>query len=240
MNEKNEKSVLIVDDEQRMCESLKDRFADCGEKMDCPYQFEVDVALSATDCAQKVLAKSYDVIVLDVVLDIRVKEERREEASGLDVGLALAFQLLEQLGWERPIRILFTGYPSYEQCVTAMRYGAWDYIVKEDVGNTSMFQIVVDSAVARLQQLDLRRELEQQLSVDWLPYHFRELQEEYGGQLVALWHKTEVPEEKVIASGRDAFELETKLKDWRKQHATWEQPMIVLIPPQRGDLEQEV
>jgi CheY-like chemotaxis protein len=122
MNRKNQKAVLIVDDEQRMCESLKDRFTDCNDKLDCPYEFEVDIVLSADECRQKVLTKSYDVIVLDVVLDIRVKGKTGEETSGLDAALALA--LYEQQGWETPIRIIFTGYPSYEQCVKAMRHGA--------------------------------------------------------------------------------------------------------------------
>lgn len=228
MNEKIKKAVLIVDDEPRMCEILKDRFTDCNEKADCPYNFEVDVALSAAECIQKVRVKEteadeppYDVIVLDVRMEM--------ETSGLEASLPWA--LYQHLGWEVPIRIIFTGYPSYRQCVEAMRYDAWDYIVKEDVGTTPATQIVVDSAVTRLQQLDLRREQEQLIAADWLPRHLWNLQPEYGGKLVAIWHQ---PEIKVIASGRDAFELEGNLKDWRRQHAAWEQPFLVQIPPQRS------
>ncbi|MCI0563870.1 MAG: response regulator [Nitrososphaera sp.] len=220
MDEKNKKIVLIVDDEPRMCESLKDRFTDCNENVDCLYKFEADVALSVAECVQKVRAKSYDVIVLDVRLE-------EEEEGGLKANLGLA--LREESGPERPVRIIFTGYPSYKQCVEAIRHGAWDYIVKEDVDDTSMFQIVVDSALKRLQQLDLRRELEQQIAAEWLPQHFHELQAKYGGQLVALWHR---PKVEVLADGVDAFELEAKLKDWRTQHAAWEQPYIVQIPRQ--------
>lgn len=235
MSEKTKKSVLVVDDEQRMCKILRDRFTDCNENVDCPYKFEADVALSAAECVEKVRAKikgteadkpPYDVIVLGIRME--------EETTGLKTNLALA--CLEEFGPEIPVRIIFTGYPNYSQCVEAMRYGAWDYIVKEDVGDTPMSQIVVNSALARPQQLDLRREQEQQIAADWLPRHLPELQPQYGGQLVALWHR---PEVKVIASGHDAFELEANLKDWRKQHATWEQPFVVQIPLQRNDDEKE-
>ena len=232
MNEKARKEVLIVDDEPRMCESLRDQFTDCNEEANCPYEFEVDVALSAAECVKKVRSKNagagklpYDVIVLDIRME--------EEKSGLEASSALH----QQLGWEAPVRIIFTGFPSYRQCVEAIHHGAWDYIVKEDVGVTLAAQIVVDSALARLQQIDLRQEQERRIAEDWLPRRLRELQEEYGGQFVALWDEEEVA---VIASGRDTFELETRLKDWRKQHKYWEQPMVVLIPPQRGEPEQEV
>lgn len=229
MNEKTKKAVLIVDDEPRMCEILRDRFTDCNEKADCPYEFEVDIALSAAECIQKVRTKSYDVMVLDIFME--------EETSGLEAARTLglpevAVALGEEHGPERPVMIVFTGHrPSYRQCVEAMRYGAWDYIVKEDVGDTPMAQIVVDSALARLQQLDLRRELEQRIAADWLPRHLSDLQPQYGRKLVAIWHQ---PEIRVIASGSDAFELETNLKEWRKHHAAWEQPFLVRIPPRRG------
>jgi hypothetical protein len=99
-----------------------------------------------------------------------------------------------------------------------------------------MFQVVVDSAIARLQQLDLRREQEKHIATNWLPENLRALQARYGRQLIALWHE---PEVKVIASGRDAFELEVNLKDWRIQHAAWEQPFIVQIPRHRSDGEEK-
>lgn len=223
MTEKSKKTVLIVDDEQRMCEMLKDRFTDCNQRADCHYEFEVDVALSAAECIQKVRTKRYDVIVLDVRME--------EETSGLEVGQALS----EDLSHERPmVKIMIAGHPNYRQCVKAVRDDAWDYIVKEDVGTTPVTQIVVDSAVARLQQVDLRQELEQQVAADWLPRHLWELQPEYGGKLVAVWHR---PEIRVIAVGSDAFELEANLKEWREQHADWEQPFLVRIPPRRSESE---
>jgi len=222
MSQKTKKRVLVVDDEQPVADILRDAFVHRGQKEECPYEFEVEIANSAADCVKKIRAASakpgppsYDVVVLDVRME--------SETSGIEAALALG----KELGWDRPVRVVFTGYPSYGQCVEAMRHGAWDYIVKEDVEGTPATKIVVDSVVARLRQLDLRDEQERRISREWLPAHFAEVEKKYGGQLVALWHE---PEVKVIASGRDAFELEEKLKSWREGHQSWELPFILTVP----------
>lgn len=222
MNNKAGKTVLIVDDEPRMCEIVKDAFLDCNERADFPYRFEVEASDSAADCVQKAREKTFDIIVLDVRME--------DETAGVKVALALA--LAEEFGPEMPVRIVFTGFPSYRQCVSVLRSGAWDYIVKEDVGEKPMSQIVVDSAVTRLQQLDLRREQEQRIAADWFPRHFRNLQKLHGGKVIALWHE---PKVSVIANGSDAFELEANLREWRRKHPDWHQPFIVAIPPEEGD-----
>jgi CheY-like chemotaxis protein len=215
MKEKTEKKVLIVDDEQSMRLILKEQFFDYNQFGDCPYEFSVDTAKSGAECIQKVQTNEYDVIIMDIRME--------EEKSGLDT----SFAIYEQMGMETPVRIMFTGYPNYRECVEAIRHGAWDYFVKEDTDDKLLTQIVVDSAIERLKQLDLRKEQEKLIASDWLPNNIRELQAEFSGQLIALWHK---PKIKVIVSGKDAFELEKKLKSWRKKHKAWEQPMIVFIP----------
>jgi CheY-like chemotaxis protein len=229
---KNKKSALIVDDEPSMLEILQDRFIDCKEVGDCPYEFEVETARSAAECVSKIRTRAaapgetfYDVIVLDIRME--------HEISGLNVAQALsspeiARSLAEGFGFEKPIRIVITGYPNYNQCVQVIRSGAWDYIVKEDVDDKPMSQIVVDSAVARLRQLDSRQHQERQIAADWIPRHFIDIQNKYSGKLIALWHQ---PKVEIIASGADAFELEDNLKEWRSRRAAWEQPFVVRIPP---------
>jgi DNA-binding NtrC family response regulator len=208
------KNVLIVDDERHMAGALKDRFTDCDLNDECPYGFIADVAHSVSECVAKVQQRSYDVIVVDV----RIEQER----DGLDV--ALAWALTEEFGTEQPIRIVFTGHPNYPECVQALRSGAWDYIVKEDVGDTSAYQLVVNSAIVRLRQLDARRDQEKQIVEGWLPQHFPDLEKRYAGQIVALWHE---PKVEVVAHGYDAFELSEKLREWRRQRLSWQQPFIV-------------
>lgn len=226
MSEKTRKKVLIVDDEPPMCKMLSDRFGDCARRQDCPYEFEVEVANSAAECVKRFRAAGagaghapYDV----VVLDIRMEGERS--------GLEASFAMQQQQGSESPVRIICTGYPSYRDCVEATRNGAWDYIVKEDVAETPLAQLVVNSAVARLRQLDQRWEQESLIVSGWLPANILDLQARYEGKMVALWH---APEVCVVASGRDAFDLEKSLKDWRGEHHAWEQPFIVQVPPRHG------
>lgn len=220
MSKKAKKTVLIVDDKIPICETLKDHFDDYSEKAECPYEFIVDIATSYDECVKKVLNKdkNYDVVVLDIHME------------EVDSGLKLNIGMWNNKNTRSAIRIILTGYPNNSECVEAMRRGAWDYIVKEDVGEKSTFQIVAESALARLRQLDLLQELNDQ-TASWISSDFRKLQEDYGGKLVALWHH---PEPSVIASGRNGFELESNLKKWRREHASWEEPRIVLIPALNG------
>jgi CheY-like chemotaxis protein len=224
MREKT-KAVLIVDDEQDMCDILKEEFTDLNNgRSDIPYTFDVDVSPTADDAIQKVQTRSYDVIVLDVRME------------GIRSGLEASFKIYEYFGVEVPIRIIFTGYPNYRDCVQAMRYGAWDYIIKEDVGETLMARVVVDSAVERLRELSLRQHLERKIATDWLPQHFHELQEKYAeGRLLALWEDDQTEEITEIGNGSDAFELEDNLKTWREQHEPWQQPFLVQVPPKGFD-----
>jgi CheY-like chemotaxis protein len=221
-SEKINKTVLVVDDVQQMCETAKLSFTDMNGDKNCPYIFDIDIAISTAECIEKVRLKNYDVIVLDIVMMGRPGDDK----SGLETALAVG--LNEQLGYETPIRIIWTGYPSYSDCVEAMRHGAWDYIVKKDVDGKTMGEILVDSAIVRLRQLDIYQEQTEQIAKYWLPQHFIELQTKYSGEIVALWHK---PDIFIIASGRDAFDLEVNLNEWRKLHTRWEQPWIVRIPP---------
>jgi len=212
---KTKKTVLVVDDDTAWHGLFRDCFSTYSHRADCPCDFEVDGASSAADCVQMIRAKrregaSYDVILLDIRME--------EELSGIKTMVELAREAREEV----PLRIVFTGFPTYKTCVQAMRHGAWDYILKEDVENRLAAQIVVESALSRLRELDLRRELENRISE-----HLGELQLDYAGKLVALWHE---PEVHVIASGSDAFELEDNLKEWRKQHASWKQPFILRVP----------
>jgi len=231
MSMKARKKVLILDDEPLMCEMLIDRFADCVTNQDCPYEFEADVANSAAEWVERFHSAGhgagqapYDV----VVLDIRMEGERS--------GLEASFAMQQQWGSESPVRIICTGYPSYRDCVEATRAGAWDYIVKEDNADTPLAQLVANSAVARLRQLDLRREQETLIVLDWLPLNIPDLQPQYEGRLVALWHEPEII---VVATGRDAFELEHSLKGWRRDHEAWEQPFVVQMPLLNDDRRGE-
>ena len=118
---------------------------------------------------------------------------------------------------------MFTGYPTYESCVRAVRSGCVGlYREDKDTVGRLALEVVVDSAVEGLCGLDLQQELEQRIPA-WFGAHSSDMQLRYCGQLVAIWWQ---PEVHVIASGKDAFELEERLESWRALHEPWEKPFI--------------
>jgi CheY-like chemotaxis protein len=210
--------VLIVDDQPEWREALKEKFLAKSE-VDYPYSFEVECAADAEECIDAVRKKKYDVIVLDVKL-----------GSGMN-GLEVSFGLEQLLGFATPIRIILTGNPDYQDCVESMRHGAWDYIVKQNTESKLASVAVVDSVEARLRHVDVLKEQEQLIAIEWLPRNIEALQAQYGGQVVAIWHQ---PEVNVVAHGTDAFRLEAVLKEWRSSHQPWERPFLVRIPSKPG------
>jgi len=233
------KSVLIVDDDRPLAERVAEAFLTRSTRRQCPYSFETTIATSPAACVKEIRkmhaqGRHFDV----VVLDIKTEEGTR---SGIEAALALHVQ---GSAW-RPVRIIFTGVPDqfHVDCVEAIRYDAWDYIVKRDHRDLPATEVVVNSAVTRLRQLDVQQEQEQCISNNWLPQNYQRLRKKYGkdgGSLVALWHKDNgkcrVHE---IAHGRDAFELLKRLKVWQGHHKEWDLPYIIEIRPlQRAKREE--
>lgn len=100
-------SILIVDDEKAVRESLGSWFRDEG--------YEVDIAESAADALEQLAHKTWDVFLLDIRM------------PGMD-GLELQRRLKEV---QPDATIIFmTAYASVETAVEGMKQGAYDYIIK--------------------------------------------------------------------------------------------------------------
>lgn len=224
MTDRPVKRVLIVDDVLFTCNDVRAAFLAHNTDANGAFTFEVDITLSIADAIDMVRAKQwadqYDVIVLDLSFDTA-----GEDRSGFRIADALG--LHRRLGQTIPVEIIFTGYANVRNCVQAMRCGAWDVIHKlEEVDDKNPFQLVVDSAVSRLRALELQQLLNV-VALKWLQQHVSELQTLYAGQVVAIWNE---PDVRVVASGRDAFELETQLESWRQGRPSWMYPFVVDIP----------
>jgi len=100
-------SVLLVDDEEELLESLKKVLSRRG--------FRVTTAKSGEWALQLLLSMDVDVVVVDVRM------------PGMD-----GLQLLQQIRNSFPDRqvILLTGYPSVETAVTGVKLGAAEYMTK--------------------------------------------------------------------------------------------------------------
>ena len=99
--------LLIVEDEDTLCESLKRVFTRDG--------YEVDVASSAESALELLGERSYDLIITDIVLP---------GISGIE--------LLRRYKKQKPLQkvVIMTAYANLETAVEALRAGAVDYVTK--------------------------------------------------------------------------------------------------------------
>lgn len=101
------KKIIIVEDEDTLCESLKRVFIRNG--------YDVDISGSAESAIELLKTKTYDVIITDIVLP---------GISGID--------LLKEYKKQKPeqIVIIMTAYANLETAIEALRAGAYDYLTK--------------------------------------------------------------------------------------------------------------
>lgn len=99
--------LLIVEDEETLCESLKRVLIKDG--------YEVDAVNSAESALKKSEEVAYDLIITDIML------------PGID-GIELLRRIKEK--FPEQIIIVVTAYASIETAVGALRAGAYDYVIK--------------------------------------------------------------------------------------------------------------
>lgn len=137
------RKILVIDDEVRWCELLKDTLAGEG--------FDVTVASDSTLASQLINQVDFDVILTDL---------RMAGKDGLE--------LLEETKKVTPTTpvILITAFGSIDSAVQAMKLGAYDFIAKS--GDMSELILAVEKALEtkslRKEVLGLRRKLESQYS----------------------------------------------------------------------------
>jgi two-component system NtrC family response regulator len=99
--------ILVVDDEEGMCEFLQYLLEGEG--------YEVDVAHSGDGALAKVESASFDLVLADIRM------------PGID-GLEMLRHMRE--ADEDTIVIVMTGYSSLESAIKAIKYDASDYLTK--------------------------------------------------------------------------------------------------------------
>ena len=115
--------ILIVDDEVEMRIAMSETLKHCG--------YQVELSHNALDALKKIKDKDYSLIITDMTMPKR---------SGLE--------LLKDIKQHDPAKavIMVTAYGSIETAVEAMKYGAFDYIVKPF--NFETFTFVVERALS--------------------------------------------------------------------------------------------
>jgi DNA-binding NtrC family response regulator len=132
--------ILIVDDEERICEAIKKALGRVG--------YSVDASTDAIAALDGIRRGSYDMVICDIRM------------PGMD-GLALLERIKEH---DSSILVLMiTGYASIESAVEAMKKGAQEYIAKPF--QPAQLRLLVERAFERRRLLDenvyLKSELKQ-------------------------------------------------------------------------------
>lgn len=99
--------IIIVDDEQRMCDSLCALLTDDG--------YLVNSFQKATEAADAIRGERVDLVVTDI---------KMPELDGIEL-----LKIVKEVDEEIPV-ILMTGYASLDTAVEAVAAGAYDYLMK--------------------------------------------------------------------------------------------------------------
>jgi DNA-binding NtrC family response regulator len=124
--------ILVIDDEKRMCDSIKVLLSNIG--------YEVDTAENGKVGIEKLQSRSFDLVITDLMMP---------ELDG--------FAVMKHIKENCPgtLVIVITGYASVESAVRAIRSGAYDYILKP-----FDFEIIKISVERAWDKLKLEKELE--------------------------------------------------------------------------------
>ena len=133
--------VLVVDDEMAMCKALSEFFTNFG--------YEVATAHDGAAAIEMAKKSAYSVAIVDLVMP---------GMSGMET-----VRLLKEIDPDIEV-ILFTGYPSLESSLDAIRQQVFDYICKPT--DMEILQRVVQHAAERRRLIIENRELLRQLKIE--------------------------------------------------------------------------
>jgi DNA-binding NtrC family response regulator len=131
-------SLLLVDDDRQVLESMADWLRSQG--------LQVDAVRGVAEAAERLSRRSYDLLLVDV---------RLQDGDGLD--------LLEQVRRSHPESqvILMTGYGDADAAVEALRAGALDYLTKPLIDDELL--MAIERAFSQRQVIEENTELKRQL-----------------------------------------------------------------------------
>lgn len=133
-------NILVIDDEETMCNLLKDCLSDEG--------YKVSIAQRAEDGLGQIKNGTFDLTLTDL---------KMPEMDGIEL-----LRRMKELDPDN-IVVVITAYPSFETVRDALRLGAYDYITKplnlEEISFT--VRRAVDYRHLKLNNKKLKEELEQ-------------------------------------------------------------------------------
>ncbi|MGA2405042.1 MAG: sigma-54 dependent transcriptional regulator [Syntrophobacteraceae bacterium] len=149
-------SMLIVDDEPSVRDSLKHWFA--------PEGYRVETAAGAMEALDKMRDSSFDIVLLDIKMPGMDGIELQQRLKEIDSQLAI---------------IIMTAYATVGTAVQALKQGAYDYITKP-IDPDDLSRLIRNAVVQRRlirENLSLKEEIQSLISVDQIVGESRQTQE---------------------------------------------------------------
>jgi len=142
-------SILVIDDDRDILKSLKDILRTRG--------YEVDTAETAQKGIEKVKSKYFNLALLDIKLP---------DMEGTE--------LLAKIHKEKPgmMKIMITGYPSVDNAIRALNYGADAYIMKP-VNPENLLKIVEE----KLKEQKEAETMTEEKIAEWIENRIKKLEQ---------------------------------------------------------------
>lgn len=147
---KSRPSILIVEDDVNICETLKTILQQKG--------YSVDTAKNGREAIQKSKAKFFNLALLDIKLpDVE--------------GTKLLTKIHDTL--PKMVKIIITGYPSLENAVEALNLGADAYIIKP-VNPEKLLALIEE----KLRQQSQTEKMTEEQVTEWIKTRARKIEHE--------------------------------------------------------------
>ncbi len=150
--------ILVVDDEEIVCESCKRILEEEG--------YEVETALSGEEAFSKMKENPYDIVLTDLKM------------PGID-----GMEVLKTIRRDYPstIVIMITGFATVETAVESMKLGAFDYIPKPFTPDEVSIVVkkAIDQKTLLLENIYLRQELREKYGFHNIVGNSKKMQEIY-------------------------------------------------------------
>ena len=206
---KNKYTVLIVEDEREVAEAFSE-----GLKSSTSYNFEPEIVLIEKDSLEPLLEYTntkYDFYILDIKL-------KSTPSNVFSLRNIYPFLVQKRIELEGTI-IMYTGHPSFDNAVKAMKLGASEFFSKAEVPPHELvkkIEEILDNRKKRIERSKMLDKLAEEHGDKW--------KEKYDGQIIVL------VEDNVVTNGETYLDALVKYEQLLDKHKDWPlEPDVMLI-----------
>ena len=215
--------VMCLDDIPEVCETVRSHLVRLPAR--------VDAFLDGESVIERILKPNYvddpyKIMVLDLKVPRRVGQLWHKEDNTLGLRVLQGHRLIAETKV-----VIFTAYPTIDNCVKSIRAGAHDFVGKQD-------PVTLENGLPRLMQIcrDLLYPKPDPIE-QWFKRNLSRLVDEFGGSVVAVFDVEPKPLHRL--SGQDvdgrlviaaADQMTLDMEILRDERFRWQLPSIFNIP----------